>query len=215
MCISPWLGDSAGAPPHTPKSYGFSSQSGPIPRLRVQSPVRAHPWDNQLVFLSHIDSPPTPPLVLSTKSINISCAKNLKNLMPILICSRSCWHCWHSSLEVSHSCGGWYPYTPMVPTQAVAFPSESRLALQNPASPLNGVDTKGQAVQTQVQTSTNEGEYLVNSYSSFLVPWRDISACFCAITKEAPMQQNPCDSQRKPTYSLSLYWLSSLPCYTL
>ena len=44
-----------GASPHTPKGCRFNSWSGHIPRLRVQSPVRAHTGDNQSMFLSHIN----------------------------------------------------------------------------------------------------------------------------------------------------------------
>ena len=44
-----------GASSRTPRGRGFDSQSGCIPRLWVQSLVRAHMVDNQLVFFFHID----------------------------------------------------------------------------------------------------------------------------------------------------------------
>ena len=40
---------------HTPKGYGFDSQSGHIPRLWVQSPDKAHSGSSQLMFPSHIN----------------------------------------------------------------------------------------------------------------------------------------------------------------
>ena len=39
----------------TPKGWGFDSQSGHVPRLKVPSPVGVNTGSNQSMFLSHID----------------------------------------------------------------------------------------------------------------------------------------------------------------
>ena len=58
----------------TPKGCGFDSQSGHIPRLQVQSLVRAHSEEDRLMFLSQNDvSLPT-----SLKSINIFSGENFE-----------------------------------------------------------------------------------------------------------------------------------------
>ena len=60
-----------GASSHAPKVCGFDPQSGPIPRLWVQSLVRAHMEGNWSMFLSHIDISfsLSPSLPVSLKSI--------------------------------------------------------------------------------------------------------------------------------------------------
>ena len=60
-----------GASSHAPKVCRFDHQSGPIPRLWVQSLVRAHMEGNWSMFLSHIDISfsLSPSLPVSLKSI--------------------------------------------------------------------------------------------------------------------------------------------------
>ena len=75
-------GQLVGVLSHKPTSCGYNPQSGHIPRLWVQSPIRAHAGGNCLMFLSHIlflslSSPPSFPL--SLKSIQISLGEDLKN----------------------------------------------------------------------------------------------------------------------------------------
>ena len=49
-----WMAQLVGASSHAPKCCRFNTESGHIPRLQVQSPVRVHMGGNQLMFLSHI-----------------------------------------------------------------------------------------------------------------------------------------------------------------
>ena len=56
----------------TLKVYRFHSQSGHIPRLWVQSPVRVLVGGNQSMFLSHINASLSLSLSLSLPSINIA-----------------------------------------------------------------------------------------------------------------------------------------------
>ena len=48
-----WVAQFVGASSCTPKGCGFDLPSAHIPRVQVQSPVRANTRGNQLMFLSH------------------------------------------------------------------------------------------------------------------------------------------------------------------
>ena len=58
----PGVSHLAGALPCTPRSWGFHSRSGHIPRLGVRFPVGPCMGGNQLMFFSHINVSPSPSL---------------------------------------------------------------------------------------------------------------------------------------------------------
>ena len=62
----------AGASSLTLKGCGFNSQSGHMPRLHIQPPVRVDVRGNGMMFLSYINVCLSPSLPLSLKSISMS-----------------------------------------------------------------------------------------------------------------------------------------------